>query len=190
MYLLKGDIQMRVVLPRLACLAAALVLAGCSNAKETLGLTKQAPDEFAVVKRAPLSMPPDYSLRPPKPGEPRPQELEPSMEARQAIFGVNGAQAPNGDPQYYSEGESILLRDAGVKAEETDSAIRQTVDSEVKTHADANQPVVDKLLNYTGMGNDGVAASVVDPKAEAERLKKNKADGKPVTEGETPSVNN
>lgn len=169
-------------------LAAALTLAACSNAKETLGLTKQAPDEFAVVKRAPLSMPPDYSLRPPRPGQPRPQELEPSMEARQAIFGLSGSSA-GAHPQYYSEGESILLRDAGVGEAEANPAIRQVVDTEVREETDANQPVVDKLLNYTGMGSGGVAASVVDPVAEAERLKKNKAEGKPVTEGKTPTLN-
>lgn len=170
------------------CLAAVLVLGACSNAKETLGLTKKSPDEFAVVKRAPLAMPPDYSLRPPQPGAPRPQELSPSAEARQAIFGVSG-QEGGGQPDYYSEGESILLRDAGVGEAETDPAIRQTVDQETETVVDANQPVVDKLLNYTGV-TAGVAANVVDPKAEAERIRKNKEEGKPVTEGETPTLNN
>lgn len=171
-----------------AALAAPLVLGACSNAKETLGLTKQAPDEFAVVKRAPLAMPPDYSLRPPKPGAPRPQELEPSVEARQAIFGVDGSNT--GNPEYYSEGESILLRDAGVGEAQIDPAIRQTVDNEIKVEVDENTPVVDKLLNYSGMGDGNTSASVVDPVAEAERLKKNKEEGKAVTDGETPTLNN
>ena len=58
------------VLPRLllAPLISFLALSGCSDAKEQLGLTRSAPDEFAVVKRAPLAMPPDYTLRPPRPG--------------------------------------------------------------------------------------------------------------------------
>ena len=30
---------------------------------------KRSPDEFAVVRRAPLILPPDYGLRPPRPGE-------------------------------------------------------------------------------------------------------------------------
>ncbi|MCD8563318.1 MAG: DUF3035 domain-containing protein [Alphaproteobacteria bacterium] len=176
---------MRLILPCLA--AATLVLAGCSGAKETLGLTKQAPDEFAVVKRAPLSMPPDYALRPPRPGAPRPQELEPSAEAREAIFGESAGTAVT--PASQSEGESILLQDAGVTAAETDSTIRETVDSEIKQEVDTNQPVVDKLLSYAGAGN-GSTASVVDAQAEAERLKKNKEEGKPVTEGKTPTLNN
>ena len=32
------------------------------------------PDEFAVESRAPLTVPPDFDLRPPEPGAPRPQE--------------------------------------------------------------------------------------------------------------------
>ena len=32
-------------------------------------------------------VPPDYALRPPAPGEPRPQELQPESAARQALIG-------------------------------------------------------------------------------------------------------
>ena len=35
-------------------------------------MSKRAPDEFAVVRRAPLIVPPDFDLRPPDPGAPRP----------------------------------------------------------------------------------------------------------------------
>ena len=67
--------------------SAALLLTGCSGAKEQLGLTRSAPDEFAVVKRAPLEMPPDYALRPPRPGATRPQEQATAEQAREAVFG-------------------------------------------------------------------------------------------------------
>ncbi len=40
-------------------------LCACSNVtKETLGLGKNAPDEFMVTTRPPLSLPPEYDLRP------------------------------------------------------------------------------------------------------------------------------
>lgn len=46
-----------------------IALAGCSGGvQESLGLKKKAPDEFAVVRHAPLSLPPNFDLRPPKPG--------------------------------------------------------------------------------------------------------------------------
>ena len=44
-------------------------LAGCSGSvQESLGLGKRQPDEFQVVRRAPLVLPPDFNLRPPEPG--------------------------------------------------------------------------------------------------------------------------
>ena len=48
-------------------------LSGCNSAGQALGITKVTHDEFRVVTKAPLTIPPDYSLRPPSPGEPRPQ---------------------------------------------------------------------------------------------------------------------
>jgi hypothetical protein len=39
-------------------------LSGCDSAREVFGYNKQAPDEFQVYARAPLSLPPDYNLRP------------------------------------------------------------------------------------------------------------------------------
>src|SRR6185369_5402368 len=78
-------------MPRLAFpLALALLglgLAGCENTKEMLGLTKRSPDEFQVVSRAPLSMPPDYSLRPPTPGAARPQEGTVQQQAEGIVTG-------------------------------------------------------------------------------------------------------
>lgn len=42
-----------------------LVLSACSTeTKRKLGLASQAPDEFMVMSRAPLSLPPEYGLRP------------------------------------------------------------------------------------------------------------------------------
>ena len=72
-------------------LVAAGLLAGCSEARQAMGLGKRAPDEFTVVKRAPLSLPPQYSLRPPEPGAPRPQEPSPTEQARQQVLGAGGA---------------------------------------------------------------------------------------------------
>ena len=47
-------------------LAISTLLSGCDKAKQALGQGKEAPDEFAVFQRAPLSLPPDYGLKPPQ----------------------------------------------------------------------------------------------------------------------------
>lgn len=42
-----------------------VALSACSNVtKEKLGLNKKAPNEFMVTTRPPLSLPPEYDLRP------------------------------------------------------------------------------------------------------------------------------
>ena len=162
-------------------LMATIALAGCSSAKEKLGLNKKAPDEFAVVKRAPLSMPPNYSLRPPQPGAPRPQEQSPNEEARQTVF---GAAAETTYDEQYTGDDAAFLNKAG--AAKSDPGIRQKVDAETATLNEKEKPVVKRIL---GMDSPEQApANVVNAKEEAERLKKNKETGKPVTAGETPSV--
>ena len=59
---------------RVACavaLIAAAGLAGCNSTSQALGLSKVTPDEFRIVTKAPLVVPPDYALRPPSPSEAR-----------------------------------------------------------------------------------------------------------------------
>jgi hypothetical protein len=80
-------------------LAGTLMIAGCSDLKKAIGLERTPPDEFAVESRAPLTMPPDFNLRPPQPGAARPQEKSPDQQARQVIEqagpGEPGKQAPD-----------------------------------------------------------------------------------------------
>ena len=75
--------------------ATVISLAACENMKNQLGLGKQSPDEFSVVTRAPLTLPPNYALRPPAPGERRPQETTMQERAKLAIYG-GGTEAPAG----------------------------------------------------------------------------------------------
>ena len=87
-------------------LIGAVGLAGCTSTRKALGMTKVVPDEFRVVSKAPLVVPPDYSLRPPAPGEPRPQELQPESAARTALLGKR--EAADRTP-----GEQMLVAKAG-----------------------------------------------------------------------------
>ncbi len=61
----------------------ALTLAACGRS----GYDRERPDEFAVARQAPLVIPPDFSLTPPQPGAPRPQDTSPSQQALEALFG-------------------------------------------------------------------------------------------------------
>src|SRR3569623_3370498 len=100
-------------------LALALVLpavAGCESTKEMLGLTTRSPDEFQVVSRAPLSMPPDYSLRPPTPGAPRPQEGTVQDQAKGSVSGHADRNVSTLSPDQIpsiGEGEQTTAESAG-----------------------------------------------------------------------------
>lgn len=160
----------------------ALAPAACSGTKESLGLNKKAPDEFAVVKHAPLAMPPDYYLRPPTPGAPRPQEGTTSDQAKAAVFGGDPtAQTARAEP---TSAEEALVMQAGGQTADPD--IRRRIDSETDEMAQKHKPVAKRILGVV-TGDDTAPASVVDPGAEVERMNKNAETGKPVTEGETPS---
>ncbi|MBQ8465088.1 MAG: DUF3035 domain-containing protein [Alphaproteobacteria bacterium] len=52
---------MRKIIISSVCL---VMLCSCGLTKKDLGLEKNAPDEMMVVSRAPLSIPPEFGLRP------------------------------------------------------------------------------------------------------------------------------
>lgn len=106
---------------RLALLPICLLgLTACDTVRDTLGLEHNGPNEFDVATSAPLSMPPDYNLRPPEPGAPRPQEVPANIQAQQTLLGTpittkSGASVNSG-------GESALLQQAGSKTAAVTSA--------------------------------------------------------------------
>ncbi len=172
-----------------ALVSAALLLpTGCGgNVKDSLrgslGLERESPDEFAVITRAPLEIPKHLTLPPPVPGMQRPQEKPVIAVAKEAVFGEAAAQAQNTNTA--SGIETILLDKTG--ANRTNPNIRQMVNRETDELAEKNTPVAKKLLGLGG-GNVVPTASIVDAKAEYERIKKNKEEGKSILEGETPMI--
>jgi hypothetical protein len=75
----------RPLLLVVGCLAAVMLLSACSNWKQSLGIEPTPPDEFAVESRAPLTIPPDFNLRPPAPGAARPQETSLANKAQGVV---------------------------------------------------------------------------------------------------------
>ena len=76
---------------KLAQVTAALLigsfgLGGCSAIGDTLGSSKYPPDEFLVVAKTPLIIPPDYNLHPPGISNPVPREVDTSELAMRALF--------------------------------------------------------------------------------------------------------
>lgn len=170
----------------LAVAAAAVLatgLAGCgAKTREAIGLDRPPPDEFAVLTRAPLAIPPEFGLRPPRPGARRPQELEVKDEARKIL--LRGAQRDgSGTGAKPSSGERALLGRAG--AASADAAIRREVDEESAQIAEAERSFVDKLIFWR---KDEPPGEVIDAKRESQRLRGNAALGSPPTSGATPVI--
>jgi hypothetical protein len=100
---------------------SALALGACSSVRSGIGLDRITPDEFLTVSTAPLTVPPEYGLRPPSPGQPRPQELAPESAARQILLGQRQAVTR-------SEGEQMLVAQAG--GDRADPLARYVIDDE------------------------------------------------------------
>lgn len=169
-----------------------LALTACGQMegiKKQLGMTKQAPDEFRVVSRAPLSLPPEFTLRPPAPGAVRPQEGSATDRARQAIFRIDQPESKSDvfDRTFQVDGRSLgevsLLKAAG--ADKIDPDIRLVVNRETNLINAGSDDFVESLIFWRDKEMPG---TIIDASAEARRLRENAALGKNVTSGETPTI--
>jgi hypothetical protein len=171
----------------LVAVIAALSVSGCSQARRALGYDKAPPDEFQVMSRAPLSQPPDLTLRPPVPGAPRPQDGMVRDQARHVLVSGGAVPAATDSNQAAfadrSEGERILLTKAGAERVEPD--IRRKVDEETTHLIDADQSFTDKILFWREKPLPG---EPVDAAKEARRLQENASLGKSVSDGPTPQI--
>lgn len=148
-------------------------LAGCSDVKDAVGGNKLSPDEFAVMPKAPLIMPPDYNLRPPKPGSRQANLPDPSEQARASLYPNNPAAVAATIPGSYSDGEKLLLAYAG--AANADNSIRQRIAAEAG-YDEQGGGFADSVLFWQAPAESGTP---VDAKAEADRLRKSDASGEP-----------
>lgn len=121
-----------------------MTLAGCGGG----GLNRDRPDEFAVARRAPLVVPPDFALVPPSPGAPRPQEADSSTQALQAMFG---------GPATRSAPETATLNRAG--ANRADAGIRSDVGSPETNSVDKGSVTRDIIAAPEGDGQDARAST-------------------------------
>ncbi len=173
------------LIPRGATVAAvagamALALAGCTSLQDAVGLGKSSPDEFAVVRHAALAVPPNYDLRPPTPGAPRPQQISPREIAREALLGPGAAnpapaQAPGAGGMRQTPGERALLRQSGVA--EVPVNIREVVRIEAAALGVQDRSFTDSLLFWKQPDKD----EVLDPVAEAERLRRERDGEQPLS---------
>ncbi len=162
-----------------------LAVAACSggNVRESIGLKKNAPDEFRVLSNAPLAMPPEFTLRPPMPGAKRPQETNLEQQARDVLFNSSAQSNAAG----VSKSESIFLSRAD--AQSANSEIKHLLEQEevAATTVEKKKGFFDKVASFANIKGDK-ADPVVSSAKEKDRIAENKKEGKPANEGEVESV--
>lgn len=174
------------IAPTLLLGAATLLLSACggSDLARNFGFVRDAPDEFTVTTQAPLSMPPDYALRPPHPGAPRPQSRSERLAAEEALDPQLALTAPNAaSGASLTPGQQALIAEAGPPAP-------ANVRGQVDRQAAANQPsqsFVDRLMFWRAPRQPG---EVVDARQEKERLRHDAALGQSPATGPTPIIRN
>ncbi len=174
---------MKKISTLLCMVGAVALLSGCESARKAFSGDKNAPDEFSVYSRPPLSLPPEYKLRPPKPGEEFQRGNSSVAIARQAIIGQ--AATRRARPKVTgSPGIIALLRETGGLTATSD--IRATINEEASILSSQDQRFVDKLIFW--VDEEPVGGTIVDAKKEQKRIQRNQALGKPITEGESPEI--
>lgn len=184
--------------------SAALFGCGGGTVRETLGMERTAPDEFRVVTRPPLSVPPQFSLRAPSvgidpiehiPTDAKAEALilgKPEPAASENVFSLTPGTADTAvvpveiTPSKFdasSNAESRFLLNAG--ADNIDPNIRTSLVEEKITLIQQEED--ESWWDFLST-NPAKKEPLVDAKKEAERIKTNQSEGKPVTEGETPEV--
>ncbi|HYF09393.1 MAG TPA: DUF3035 domain-containing protein [Acetobacteraceae bacterium] len=175
---------MRTAPRLLTALGLAVSLTACGpDTARNLGLTRDAPDEFQVTTRAPLSMPPDMSALPmPRPGAGRPQERSVRDQAEAALVPSLALDNPRARAGAGSTGEAALVAQAG-RAPGPD--VRRRVDEESLRLDRPERSFTDRLMFWRDPPPAGIP---VDPNREAQRLRENAALGRDSTDGQTPII--
>ncbi len=149
----------------------ALIMSTCISGMLVTGCASfggsNSPDEFRVVKKAPLVVPPDYSLRPPEAGAGTPFEVDPTRAGSASAFGADIGQSA-------SASERALV--AAADANAVSPVIRQQVDWEEAKVIRKSSSVSDRVMGSDG-SEDGAAdsatggAEVTIARGSGERLK-------------------
>ncbi|UKJ74276.1 DUF3035 domain-containing protein [Azospirillum brasilense] len=172
--------------PLLGLALVALALTGCTDVRRSIGLDRTSPDEFTVVSRAPLTMPPSLARLPePRPGAARPQDATSAAVAAASVFGGSSrATAAGGRTAAGTAGESALIAQAGAKSG-IEPGIRNKVDQETTQLVVADKSWIDSLLFWQTQEQP---YEVVDPKKENQRLREAQATGKALNDGTVPTI--
>ncbi|MEO0754544.1 MAG: DUF3035 domain-containing protein [Pseudomonadota bacterium] len=136
-----------LAIPTLVLVAA--FATGCAGRPDS-GINEGRQDEFLVVTKPPLTVPPEYNLRPPQAGQALPLEVDPTRSATITAFGETLGQGA-------SASERALVAAAGANA--VDPLIRSQVDWEEAATIRKSRSLADRVLFWRGNEEERAAAA-------------------------------
>lgn len=157
-------------------------LSGCAETRKALGYDKSAPDEFRVIKRAPLKVPTAFGLPPPVPGTHRPQEQNPAAQVYEVLTGRSLAGQSDISYGVLSTSLRVLLHVMNVYHALPN--IRAIVDREAVTILLERRSMTDRVVFWREVIPE--SGPVVDAEKELRRLQENRALGHSINEGTVP----
>jgi len=151
---------MRLKTLMLVTACGAMGLSACGTTSKALGLTKNAPNEFNILTKAPLVVPPEYNLRPPQVGTSSAENNYSQKSAREALIGDVDAAEP-------TRGEVVLMSKAGVGR--ANQEIRLEIDG-VNSVERKSKSFSDQVLFWRNGKVIMPDGSPMDPEIEARRM--------------------
>lgn len=158
-------------------------LCNCSSLRKAAGMNKMPPDEFTVLTKGPLIMPPDFGLMPPKPGAAPTNQSDPATNAQASLYGTDPAAIAASMQGPASSAEKLLLANAGVANADPD--VRQHLASDLKSQLATDDSFTKDILFWQEKKKPE-PGKLVDADAEAKRIAAQRDAGKAVNGGAGP----
>jgi len=153
-----------------AGLVLCLGLSGCSDFKRAIGKEKSKPDEFEVVVRPPLSLPPNFSARPTDQNSSQSAASAPTANAQASkLFARRQGSSTNIDTLFAFD--------------QIEENIRTKIDEETKGVIYERRLPLQVI--FGGLPDVG---PIVDKMAEDERIRQNRRAQRAINEGATPAI--
>lgn len=113
-------------------IASLFMLAACdgTTVQEKLGISRPAPDEFSVIARPPLTVPPEFDLKPPQKYSKSLSQTDTSGKVQNILQGRDENQdvKSTATPDALTKSEQNLLEKAG--ASQANPDIRQAIEQD------------------------------------------------------------
>jgi hypothetical protein len=154
----------------------AILTTGCSSFDSAIGKTKNAPDEFQVVVRPPLTLPPNFTLRP---------DGEGSEQQNVATVASIRTDAVTVSDQVLTSARAAdgSVFDAVLGTDERLANIRDIVDTEtLGIQVERRLPI---HILFGDVPNIGPTLDALD---ERKRIRQAEEEGRPVNEDPTPAT--